>query len=198
MSKTLDTINATANLIYCQYENNEIRVDYKIQKYENNWAFIDMQNFYQGVNEQGWNIKWERFRHYLAIQLKVTKAVAFMGYIKEYRWLYNRIRNAGFEIEFRSVKRLSDGTIDGGNVDADLASYVMDYKSKYDKAVIIADDGDYCTMIKSLNRQNKLKLIISSHKIKNTSDLIKKELPREMIMSIHSIRNHIENKIALQ
>ncbi len=114
-----------------------------------------------------------------------------MGYIKEYKALYNHLEQAGFSLEFRQVRRLSNGTIDGGNIDADLASYVMDYKFEYTKAVIIADDSDYCRTIKSLNRQNKLKLIISSHLIKNTSGLIKQVITRDQILSIHSLRNQI-------
>jgi len=155
---------------------------------ENNWAFIDMQNLYRGVQEKGWKIDWKPFRNYLRIQFNVTKAVAFLGYVKEYEYLYWRIRNAGFTLEFREVKQLSNGIIDGGNVDADLASYVMDYKTEYHKAVIIADDGDYCRTIKSLDRQNKLKLIISSHTFRNTSQIIKKAVDARLILSIHNIR----------
>ena len=122
----------------------------------------------------------------------VTKAVIFLGYLRENEYLYRIMRMAGFTLEFRQVKRLSDGTIDGGNVDADLASYVMDFKTEYSKAIIVADDGDYCRTIKSLDRQNKLKLIISSHTMRSTSELIKQTVNRNMILSIHSFRNQIE------
>lgn len=163
----------------------------KAQVPENNWAFVDMQNLYKGVQERGWNIRWESFRQYLKDRFNVTRAIAFLGYIKEYQSIYNHLRKAGFRLEFRQVKRLGNGTIDGGNVDADLASYVMDYKNEYHKAIIIADDADYCRTIKSLNRQNKLKVIISSHLIRNTSELIKQVVGRDQIVSIHSLRNQI-------
>jgi hypothetical protein len=158
---------------------------------ENNWAFLDMQNLYKGVQERGWNIRWESFRSYLRDRYNVTRAIGFLGYIKEYQSIYNHLRKAGFRLEFRQVKRLSNGTIDGGNVDADLASYVMDYKDEYHKAIIVADDADYCRTIKSLNRQNKLRLIISSHLISNTSELIKQVVRDDQILSIHSLRNQI-------
>jgi hypothetical protein len=158
---------------------------------ENNWAFIDMQNLYKGVQERGWNIRWEYFRQYLGDRFNVTRAIAFLGYLKEYQSVYNHLRKAGFILEFRQVKRLSNGTIDGGNVDADLASYVMDYKNEYHKAIIIADDADYCRTIKSLNRQNKLRQVISSHLISNTSELIKRVVCDDQILSIHSLKNQI-------
>jgi hypothetical protein len=157
----------------------------------NNWAFIDMQNLHLCSKERGLKINWKKFRQYLSNTYQVSKAVIFMGYIKEMTFLYRRLQQAGFTLEFRPVRRLKDGTIDGGNVDADLASYVMDYKSEYSKAVIIADDADYCRTIQSLNRQHKLKLIISSHIMKNTSELIKQIVRRDQIVSIHTLRNQI-------
>lgn len=160
---------------------------------EKNWAFIDMQNLYKGVQERGWKINWKQFREFLKQKYDVTKAVIFMGYVKENAGLYHLLKNAGFVLEFRKVNLLKDGTIDGGNVDADLASYVMDYKSDYNKAIIIADDGDYCRTIESLVRQNKLELVISSHSIKDTSYLIKR-VASKSILSIESLRPIIEFK----
>lgn len=159
---------------------------------ENNWVFIDTQNLVKGVKEQGWKINWKRFRSYLKENYAATKAVLFMGRIPQNDWLYKKLTNAGFEIEFREVKQLVNGQIDGGNVDADLAGYVMDHKREYSKAILIADDADYCNTIKNLKKQNKLKLIVSSHTIMQTSEQIKRTVGKEMIVSIHAIRNLIE------
>jgi hypothetical protein len=160
---------------------------------ENNWCFIDMQNLYKGIQEKGWKVDWGLFRQYLKKNFNITKAVVFMGYIKRNIGLYSCLNKAGFEIEFRRVNNLTDGKIDGGNCDADLASYVMDHKNEYGKAIIIADDGDYCKMIESLIRQNKLESIISSHSLKNTSYLIKR-IALNFIVSIESLRPFIEFK----
>jgi len=162
---------------------------------EQNWLFIDAQNFYKGIKERGWQIDWMLFRQFLTKKYDIVKAIIFMGYIEKYRPLYHHLQQAGFEIEFREVRVLGDGTIDGGNVDADLASYVMDYKMEYDKAVIVADDSDYLRTLKSLVNQNKLKALISSHLLKHTSQLIKRAIAPEFITTIHSFRNQIENKI---
>ena len=162
------------------------------EKSENNWAFIDTQNLYKGVRECGWKINWTRFREYLKSKYNVTRAFVFLGYIQEYNRLYTRFKNADFIPRFRPVRQLRNGKIDGGNVDVDLAYFVGDYKSDYHKAIIVADDGDYYNMIGSLNRQNKLKLVISSHPIKKTSELIKQAVRKEQILSIHSIRSLIE------
>src|SRR5690242_20228558 len=101
---------------------------------EKNWAFVDMQNFYKGVREKGWKINWAAFRNYLKTTHAVSRAVAFMGYIYENEYFYRLLRNADFVLEFRPVRKLNDGSIDGGNVDADLACYALDNKVKYSKA----------------------------------------------------------------
>jgi hypothetical protein len=152
-----------------------------------------MQNLHKGVRENLWSVDWSLFREYLNKVYDVTRAVVFMGFIKKNQSLYDHIENAGFVIEFREVNQLGNGKIDGGNVDADLASYVMDYKNDYRKAIIVADDGDYARTIQSLKRQNKLQLIISSHSIEKTSRLIK-EIALEFILSINTIRHLIESK----
>lgn len=158
---------------------------------EQNWVFIDLQNLYKGTQERGWKIDWHSFRTYLTQKYSAVKAVIFTGFVSGNEWLYRKLYSAGFQIETRPTKILPDGTIDGGNVDADLASFVMDFKTEYTKAIIVADDGDYFRTIQSLKRQNKLKLIISSHLLSNTSYLIKQVVEREMLISIHGLRNKI-------
>jgi len=164
---------------------------------EKNHAFIDMQNLHCGVKRKGWKINWKLFGKYLKKELNVEKAIVFMGFIKKNRGFYNYLKSAGFILEFRKVTRLSNGRIDGGNVDADLASYVMDHKQEYDQAILVADDGDYCRTAESLARQGKLKMIISPHSMKKTSYLLKRIAPKTII-SINSIRSLIEYKQNIQ
>jgi NYN domain-containing protein len=156
-----------------------------------NWAFLDFQNVYQGIKKDGWKINWKSFREYLYETFNITKAVVFIGYVKENARLYTLLRKSGFQLEFKQTRRLANGQIDGGNIDPDLASYVMDNKLEYSKAVIVADDADYANMIKSLLRQNKLGVVISSHSIKSTSQLIKQIVGRDQLQSIHSLKDLI-------
>jgi len=162
---------------------------------EENWVFIDLQNLYKGVQERGWKINWPSFRSHLTHKYSAVKAVIFTGFVSGNEWLYRKLTMAGFQVETRPTRILPDGTIDGGNCDADLASYVMDYKADYSKAIIVADDADYYRTIQSLQRQNKLRLIISSHLLANTSSLIKQAVSRDMLVSIHGLRNQISQTI---
>lgn len=117
-----------------------------------------------------------------------------MGYVKEYRWIYNLLENAGFDLEFRQVKILKSGAIDGGNVDTDVVCCLMDHKTEYNQAILVADDSDYHKAIERLCKQNKLKMVISSHLMKDTSELIKSSIDRNLITSIHTLRNFIEQR----
>jgi NYN domain len=161
---------------------------------ESNWVFIDIQNLYQGIKERNWQINWSAFRQYLSKKYNAAKAVVFIGHVSKYARLYKKLRAAGFHIEFRQVYVDRNGLISGGNVDADLAAYVFDKKSEYSKAIIVADDGDYHRTIQSLKQQNKLKLIISSHLLARTSQLIKNAVSKDMLISIHGLRNQISQK----
>lgn len=193
MENTFYMSTATGNFQRIQFQTNSISLCKDIIEPATNWAFIDMQNMYKVIQKSGWKIHWKLFLQYLEKEYNVTKAVVFMGYIKENKDFYCFLEKAGFSLELRKVIRLKDGTIEGGNVDADLASYVMDHKNEYLKAIIIADDGDYCNTIKSLIKQNKLEKIISSHTIKKTSYLIK-EVALKSIISIESLKHIIEYK----
>ncbi|HAO09407.1 MAG TPA: hypothetical protein DCQ50_21045 [Chryseobacterium sp.] len=159
---------------------------------EQNFAFIDGQNLYMGLKENGWKADWYSFRKYLSEKCNVTKAIFFLGYIQENEWLYELMERAGFTLEFTPTRILPNGQLDGGNVDALLASYMMDCKNEYSKAVLVADDSDYCPALESLKRQNKLKLIISSHPLESTSQWIQQIADTNTLISIHSLRNELE------
>lgn len=155
------------------------------------YCFIDEQNLFRGVQFMGWKINWYLFRKLLRAQFGVTKAVVFMGYIPANTSLYATIRRAGFEIEFREVRVLRDGSLDNTNVDTDLVCYALDNKSNYDKAAIVADDSDFLSLIKALNKQGKLQTVISTHSLQYTSRDIKRAIPKDKLVSIEALRNRI-------
>ena len=164
----------------------------QVQDTPNNWAFIDVQNLISGVKENGWKIDWFKLREYLKIHHCVTRAFMFLGHLSRHEYLYRIMNKANFSLEFRPVKLLKNGMVDGGNVDADLASFVMDFKYDYSKAIILADDGDYYRTIRSLNMQNKLGCVLSPHSINKTSQLIKSVVQRNQLISVHNLQKLIE------
>ncbi|MBL7738468.1 MAG: NYN domain-containing protein [Chitinophagaceae bacterium] len=161
-------------------------------KAESVWAFIDSNNLHWGAKEQGWKIDWPSFREYLQDVHSVEKAIMFMGRLKEYAWLYRQLEQSGFELIFNKTARISNNRIDGGNIDAALAASIMDHKNDYDSVILVADDSDYSNAIERLQRQSKLKIIISPHSIDKTSKQIKKIVGNEKVISISTIRSLIQ------
>ena len=135
---------------------------------ENNYAFIDSQNLNLSVQEQGWNLDWTNFRIYLKHKQSVTKAFLFIGYIPTNQLLYTFLQNAGYVLVFKPTMILPSGK-PKGNVDAELILHTIVEIHNYDKAVIVAGDGDYHCLIQHLKKEDKLKRLVIPNRNKYSS-----------------------------
>ncbi len=162
------------------------------KKIKLNYAFIDGQNLYQSVKEQGWKMDYTKFRIYLKEKYKVEKAFLFIGYIAENRELYKELQNSGFILKFKPVLHMEYG-LKQGNVDADLVLNIMRYYPEYVYAVIVTSDGDFDTTVKYLRKKNKLCILLSPN-IKKCSALLK-IAAKEKIDFINNIKTKIEKTI---
>jgi uncharacterized LabA/DUF88 family protein len=144
-----------------------------LKKKENNYAFIDGQNTYLGAISMGWKIDWARFRVYLKEKYYVSVAYIFIGYIPSRNDLYKKLQQAGFILIFKPTIPDSKGNIKG-NCDADLVLHTLVEKDNYDKAIIVSSDGDFYSLVRYLNKINKLKIVLSSNH-KNCSSLLRNE-----------------------
>ena len=50
---------------------------------ENNYAFIDAQNLYLGLKDDGWAVDVFKSRVYLKDKYQVSKAFRFIGYLEK-------------------------------------------------------------------------------------------------------------------
>ena len=124
------------------------------------YAFIDSQNLNLSIRDQGWKLDFAKFRIYLKDKFKVQKAFFFIGFIREYKPLYEYLRGAGYNVIFKPTLRLPDKKAKG-NIDAELVLHSMIEYENYDKALIVSNDGDFYCLVKYLHSKNKLlKLII--------------------------------------
>jgi hypothetical protein len=62
---------------------------------DNNYAFIDSQNLYLSITNQGWELDYKKFRQYLREKYRVEKAFMFIGYIKENEAMYTNLKKDG-------------------------------------------------------------------------------------------------------
>jgi len=159
-----------------------------------NFAFIDGQNLHITVKEQlNWEIDYKKLYNYLKAKYKVEKAFYFIGYQKINTPLYHHLQKAGFSVIFKESTVLPDGK-SKGNCDAELVLFAMIHFNRYDKAILIAGDGDYATLVKYLRRKNKLLKILVPNK-QSYSFLLKKAAGKswfEIISPINDLKTKLE------
>lgn len=159
-----------------------------LNQVENNYAFIDGQNLNLAARDQGWEIDWKKFRVYLKDQLHVTKAYYFIGYIATNQLLYTSLQKKGYILVFKPTLTLPSGK-PKGNVDAELILHTMMEIPNYDKAIVVAGDGDYHCLIKQLKKENKLKSLLIPNRYSYSS--LFREFTKDMIF-VTDLRNKVE------
>jgi len=161
-----------------------------MQKVGNNYAFIDSQNLNLSILEQGWKLDFGRFRRYLKDKYNVTKAFLFIGYIATNESLYISLQNYGYILVFKPTLILPSGK-PKGNVDAELVLQAMSEYPNYEKAVIVAGDGDYYCLVDYLRKKDKLLRLIIPNQNKYSS-LLRKFAPQVAFMN--RLRGKLEFK----
>jgi len=155
-----------------------------------NFAFIDSQNLYLSIKEDGWQLDYKRFRVYLKEKYKIEKAYMFLGYLAENQELYKFLQEAGFILIFKPILEKDNLPIKG-NCDVDLTVYAL-VNNEYDKAVIITGDGDFYALVEHLKEQGKLARVLApSHK--NCSVLLRKAAGSD-IAFISDLKQKLEYK----
>jgi len=142
---------------------------------ENNYAFIDSQNVNLSVRDQGWKLDFAKFRVYLTDKYYVKKAFIFIGFVPTNQSLYTSLQNQGYVLIFKPTLILPSGK-PKGNVDGELILHAMIEWPNYDKAVIVAGDGDYYCLVEYLKKQSKLKKLIIPNR-HDYSSLLSKFVP---------------------
>lgn len=147
------------------------------------YTFIDSQNLNLGTSKdlyrhgkliyKGWKLDFKKFYHYLVDKFRVKKAFLFIGYISQNRKLYQFLRRCGYILIFKPTTKDSQGKFKG-NVDSELVlhSAAIEFKH-YDKAIIVAGDGDYHCLLEFLESRRKLSRLIIPN-TKSESSLLRK------------------------
>lgn len=134
------------------------------------YAFIDSQNLNLGTSKDiskgrkiiyhGWKLDYKKFRRYLSDKFRVQKAFIFIGFIKQNKNLYRRLKSYGYELVFKPTVKDTFGK-PKGNVDAELVLHAAKIQyDHYDKAIIVSGDGDFYCLHEHLEENKKLFRII--------------------------------------
>ena len=128
---------------------------------------------------------------YLRKRHSVTQALYFVGYSRQYEWIYNYLRNYGYRLVHKPLLKLPDGTVKG-NCDTELVLHAMIELGNYDKAIIVTGDGDMGCLVEYLRRIDKFKLVIACRG-DSCSHLIRKAAG-DNIMFIDYLRGKFRKK----
>jgi len=141
-----------------------------------NFAYIDGANLHKGTKELGWNLDHKRFRTWLYEKYGVKTAYIFIGLIPKNKGLYEKLQECGFALKFKEVVYDSGTGRPKGNCDADLVlNAVRDvYENHFEKAIIVASDGDYASLVEFLKEKGKMGHILSPNNSKKCSVLLKR------------------------
>lgn len=109
------------------------------------YCFIDAQNLYLGIKQQGWEIDYKKLYVYLRDKYKVDEVFLFIGYIPENEDLYANLASCGYCLIFKDTTNISNGNKQWhkGNVDVDLTVHAFRMLNKYEKCLFVSGDGDF-------------------------------------------------------
>jgi uncharacterized LabA/DUF88 family protein len=156
----------------------------------NNYAFIDSQNLNLAIRDQGWILDYKRFRKYLEQKYNITQAFLFIGYVPSNENLYTSLQKYGYLLIFKPTLVLQSGK-PKGNIDAELVLHSVIEMQNYDKAIIVAGDGDYHCLVDYLIKQDKLLHLMIPNRYKYSS-LLKKFADK--IVFMNNLKEKLEHK----
>ncbi len=160
----------------------------------NNYAFIDGQNLHKTIENLSWFFCYFKFHQLLETQFNVSKAFYFIGFTQDRNCqLYKRLRKAGFQLSLRlpTTAIVNNKKEIKANVDSNLITSALTKLNDFDKAIIVAGDGDYYCFTKYLLRHNKLlKVLLPSRH--DSSNLYRNDRFMNNIAYIEKMRKYLE------
>lgn len=162
-----------------------------MQKASDNYAFIDGQNLYLGIQELGWKLNYKRFRVYLKEKYGVEKVYMFMGFLPANQELYNFLQTVGFILVFKPILQDNQHPVKG-NCDAELVLQAMIDLKDYKKALIVTGDGDFYCLVKHLDSNGKLLKVLAPSS-KSCSSLLRRVAGKK-ISFVSDLREKLEYK----
>lgn len=133
---------------------------------------------------------WRRLRVHLKETYGVGEALYFLGYMVQNEGLYRHLRESGYSLVFKKVS-YTDG-VAKGNVDAEVVLHAMIQYPNYEKAVLLASDGDYTCLVEHLKENGKLERVVSPHRERCSGFLM--EAAGDKMDFLEDVRHKIRRK----
>ena len=128
---------------------------------------------------------------YLKKRHQVQVAYYFVGYVLKNSDIYRKLKEYGYELKHEPTARRADVGIEG-TLDDYIIKEVKWNINKYDQAILITGDRHFTDLVKELNDQNKLKLVLAPHKGGCVGDLI--EVADTKVASIDDLKKRLQKE----
>ena len=128
--------------------------------------YIDGNNLYRSARELGFTINYKKFHGWLRQKYNSDKIYIFIGLVPDRVKFYEFLQECGFILVFKQTVSVG-GTIKG-NCDAELVLKTTSdfYTKTFDSCILITGDGDFGCLVKFLEENKSLLLIIAPDKKK--------------------------------
>lgn len=138
-------------------------------------AYLDGANLHKGSAQLSWQLDYRKLRVWLSDKYGAQHAYLFLGLVPKYKSLYTYLQECGYTLVFKEVTYDGSGKVKG-NCDADIVVRVMRdaFENSFDRALLVASDGDYASLVSFLKEKNKLEAILSPAIAKKCSILLKR------------------------
>jgi uncharacterized LabA/DUF88 family protein len=156
----------------------------------NNYAFIDWQNLYRGLE---WHIDLKKFREFLTKRFWVKEAFYFLWFKEWEQELYQALQRAGFVVIFNE-KPENLKSDKKWNIDVNLTFDSMKklYEEDFDNMILVSWDWDFKVVVDHFILKNKFGRILFPNK-KFASSLYK-QLRNNHTYFLDFARNNLEYK----
>ena len=128
-----------------------------------NYAFVDGQNLYHGLEELGYELKYQEFIEYLKGKYKCQKVFVFFKENQKFDGFYAELTKMGYIVILSKSHNRVNG-VTKSNVDGDLIVKAMSdyFESQKHNLILLSGDGDFLPLINFYEKKDHFVQIIST------------------------------------
>lgn len=155
-------------------------------------CYIDGANLHKSIGALGWKLDYRVFRRWLEQKYGVDAVYIFIGLVPANKSLYVQLQEYGYILVYKEITYDGDGKVKG-NCDADLVLKAAQdfYEGRLTRAILVASDGDYSSLVAFLKERDVFRVLLSPSN--NCSFLLRKL--NISIVYLNMLRNKLSRKV---